>query len=616
MATTVPTLAAAARIVRPHTAVRAANSLFLAVWFGLIAGLIEYVVCWSQVRLGGRTLLYVLLPHAPWMTVVDGLILFGAPGLVLQIMARRRPSLFPPRVAAFTFGCLLPYALRDVIFVKSWYGSLILGLGLGTVAARGAGHLHALARRTLWGVAAAASVLAVGVYGTSALAEMREARQSGRLAPGAPNVLLITLDTVRAASLSLYGYERPTSPHLEELARRGVCFDRAIAPASWTLPSHATLFTGHHPFELFHDLSRMNFDPWELPMDRTYPTLAERLGAQGYRTGGFAANRFFCDRVYGLARGFAHYQEYRVSPQQILSSAFLTRTLAGSVLHAVDPRWRLGRLDGAAINTEFLGWLDEEPSRPFFAFLNYLDAHDPYLPPPAYAARFSARQKQPAEIFPAGQTSFYPSTAARFRDEYDASIAALDDHIGRLFAELDRRHLLEQTLVILTSDHGEHLGEHNQYFHGQTLYMPVIHVPLILIFPPRVPARVRVKRPAALRDVPATVVDCLGLEESAPFPGTSLCRLWGTPASSAAEPAFSNLDMGFRQLNARAIRLRSLVDDRYHYIESVRSGETEIYDLEHDPQEKNNLIRSAEAQAATNRFRDYLRRHFDGKAAP
>ncbi len=137
-----------------------------------------------------------------------------------------------------------------------------------------------------------------------------------------PNVLLITLDTVRAANLSLYGYSRQTTPNLDRFAKRGVVFDKAFATAPWTLPSHASLFTGRWPHELSTD--------YTVPLDGTHPTLAEYLSRQGYRTAGFVANLGYCSFGTGLARGFEHYEDYRRSLGQIASSSTLVRKVANN----------------------------------------------------------------------------------------------------------------------------------------------------------------------------------------------------------------------------------------------------------------------------------------------
>ena len=199
------------------------------------------------------------------------------------------------------------------------------------------------------------------------------------------------LDTVAAEHLSLHGYKRPTSPTIDELAARGIRFDRAQATSSWTLPSHASMFTGRWP----HELSA----GWLTPLDGTYPTLAEFLGSRGYATAGFVANYSYCASDSGLARGFAAYQDY-IFPRltAFKTAALVDRSVDGlqAVERFLEDRldidifegagerlWRLfnaDRKEAAVVNREFLDWLSRrrQPERPFFAFLNYFDAHSPY----------------------------------------------------------------------------------------------------------------------------------------------------------------------------------------------------------------------------------------------
>ena len=221
---------------------------------------------------------------------------------------------------------------------------------------------------------------------------------SGRIAcPGppagaaarGPNVLLIVLDTVRASSLSLYGYARDTTPQLTRWARRGVRFDWAVAPACWTFPSHCCFFTGRWPYELNSH--------WQLVLNTPHPTLAEFLAARGYLTAGFVANTSYCSYETGLDRGFAHYEDYPLSPRTILGSTAVGRWITQNVLSYRDfygRKWiQYQSRDAGGINRAFLDWLSRQRrgERPFFAFLNYLDAHEPFLVPGEHTPRFGLR---------------------------------------------------------------------------------------------------------------------------------------------------------------------------------------------------------------------------------
>ena len=219
--------------------------------------------------------------------------------------------------------------------------------------------------------------------------------------PASPNLLLVVLDTVAATHLNLHGYGRATSTTLLEFAERGICFNSARATSSWTLPSHATIFTGRW----MHELSV----GWLNPLDKSHSTLAEFLSTKGYATAGFVANTVYCARDSGLSRGFNYYQDYIFPGLTVFKLAIvIKRTLAGlksfieliedhgelaPVRRYLEKLWALftsDRKGAAVLNREFLRWLARrtQPERPFFVFLNYADAHTPYQLPPQRMRRF------------------------------------------------------------------------------------------------------------------------------------------------------------------------------------------------------------------------------------
>jgi arylsulfatase A-like enzyme len=268
---------------------------------------------------------------------------------------------------------------------------------------------------------------------------------------GSPNVLLIVLDTVAAGHLGLYGYNRPTSTTLLELAERGIRFDSARAASSWTLTSHATIFTGRW----LHELSV----GWLNPLDGTYPTLAEFLGAKGYATAGFVANTVYCASDSGLSRGFAHYQDYIFPELTVFKMAIvIKRVLVGlqSFIELVEDRGELAparrnlnklsalfssdRKGAAMLNRELLHWLAQrtQPERPFFVFLNYADAHTPYQFPPERMHRFGvepidSRRRALIEHWGDLDKTRVPARdLAMIVDAYDDCIADLDEQLGML----------------------------------------------------------------------------------------------------------------------------------------------------------------------------------------
>ena len=269
----------------------------------------------------------------------------------------------------------------------------------------------------------------------------------------------------------------------------------------------------------------------------SFPTLAEFLARHGYATAGFVANTYYCNARYGLDRGFARYEDFHenqsISLFEAVRCTSLGKCLLGLMGYSMDfaPAEKNSRKTAATMNQDALRWLAQRPSgRPFFLFLNYYDAHAPFVPPEEATKRFGlcalprseqvkmlkrARQldqeKGSSRIADAERARLQRQAIEILVDGYDSSIAYLDDQIGRLFDELRRRGLLENTLVIVTSDHGEHIQERGFTGHGLSLYRRELHVPLLVFPPPVEPDRRVVAEPVNLRELPATVIDLLGL---------------------------------------------------------------------------------------------------------
>ena len=493
--------------------------------------------------------------------------------------------------------------------------SLACGLLAGGVAVQAGPWVEARLRRSWYRVHWGAGALAVVVILLLGQAVSREvyagylAKYRPLLLPSqAPNILLIVLDTVRADHLSLHGYGRDTTPNLARLAEQGVRFDRARTAAPWTLPSHATLFTGRWPHEL--DVERLG------RLNTTSTTLSEFLGARGYSTAGFVANQFFCGHESGLARGFDTYKDFPVNAAEILRASSLGWMIARVAARVGGELgwWFKGdsagtvsldftRKDARAVNREFLDWLASHGERPFFAFLNYFDAHDPYLTPRGATSQCAAVPMSCAEFAmlrdwqKLNKQSLPPHDLQLARDAYDNCIASLDHDLGVLMHELQRRGVLEKTLLILTSDHGEQFGEHGNYGHGFSLYEPEVHVPLLIVSPGRIPRGRVVGAAVSLRDVPATVIDVLGLESDSPFPGTSLATAWREGPAQNSDPSVVPLSelaaqiedvLGPRNKATFDGPIRAIVCERNVYIRHG-SGAEELYNLDADPAESDNI---------------------------
>ncbi len=563
-----------------------AGVLQLAAWFGLLTGFGELALLGIR-----RFLLHRFLfvgRDIIWMVPVADAVLFVVLGVGFLLLRRATSGrVTPVHLAGFltALGCftlLLHYGPLHRV------AALALAVGTGVQAAR-VWRRHPpramqLVRRTL-PLFAGLVVISAGIRGGTALWQQREAQgMSSKGGEGRINVLLIVLDTVRAWSMSAYGYSRPTTPELERWAVGGVRFARAFSTAPWTLPSHASMFTGRWPHQLSAD--------WLVPLDRKPPVLAEYFRDRGYLTAGFVANTLYCSYETGLARGFQQYQDYRVTLGDVMLSSSLAKFLMGDR----DLWHRLKRKDAAQVDREFLEWLDRRPKGvPFFAFLNYFDAHDPYQPPAPYDTWFDStgrseylrmvRAATPARLWPA------PAVTGA-RNGYDGALAYLDVQVADLFAALKQRGLTENTLVVVVSDHGEEFGEHGVYFHGNSLYRASLQVPLMLVLPGRVPAGVVIDHPVSLRDLAATIVNLAAPEAASVFPGKSLARFWGS--DTAAEPAdslLSELNYTARlPANTPISRgpMKSLILGNSRLIRNG-DGVNELFDLDQDTLEVRNL---------------------------
>jgi arylsulfatase A-like enzyme len=605
--------------------------LRVASWIGLVAGGLDLGVMILQKRLMGGDFIR-LSGHFGWIipAAVGVIVLLPGMALALFAWARRRAVRLGWIVGLLSFVGFLELCARLPV---AFSASLVLSAGLAVQSARlvgprGAAFL-ALVRRTLPLLIGTLLAIALLTFGGRAWAEYRALVSLPPPSGNARNVLLVVWDAVRAENLSLHGYARRTSPGLEQFAKRGVRFERAFATAPWTLPSHGSFFTGRWPHELSAD--------WRVPLDDAYPTLAEYLGAHGYDTAGFVANLDYCSRETGLSRGFAHYEDYPIELRDVFTrytglgrrvdsltpASAIDRLLKGhwGDRYDVIPRSQEHAKDAASIDRSFLDWLSWQRTRdrPFFAFLNYNDAQSPYEVPDRSLPGFGLRPVSYADRLILRSWDTLDKTKLSYHhvqiaiDVYDESISYLDRRLGILIEELKRRRVLDETLVIVVSDHGEHLGEHLLFLHGCSLYRQLVGVPLVIVDPRGAPAGRVVVEPASLRDIPATVVDLLGLARAAPFPGRSLARYWAgneLPALGESEPILMeagtppSLTNQGREPVAKG-PMKALAGEGMHYIHTA-DGVEELYLLHSDPAERTNLAALPFAKGALERFRARL----------
>jgi arylsulfatase A-like enzyme len=598
----------------PSLRARPATVLVLAVWIGLIAGFLDLGLMVAKKRwIDGD--FYRLSEHFAWIIPAGVTVLVLVPGMALALVARLRHGQVSLHATA---GLLVFVGLLDLSarLPLNFPAGVLLSGGLAVqcsrrVKAQGRALLR-IARRTAPVIFGVWLAILLGSVGGRIWSDYRARTTLPPSPAGARNVLLIVWDTVRVGNLSLHGYGRPTTPHLERFAARGVRFDHAFATAPWTLPSHASFFTGYWPHELKVD--------WTLPLDTTHLTLAEYLAHHGYDTAGFVANLDYCARETGLSRGFAHYEDFPLTLWEVFTRyvglghridldiwicAFneLLEKHSRSPYRLPEPT-RSHAKRGADINRAFLDWLTWQQSRrrPFFAFLNLNDAHTPYEVPDRSATPFGLRpaschDRTTLRRWNDLDKMLLPAVSVQMGiDVYDDSIAYLDRQLGLLLDELARRGVLDETLVIVVSDHGEHLGDHLLFFHGCSLYRQLVEVPLVLVEPGRVPAGRIVAQPVSLRDLPTTVVDLLGLGRDAPFPGQSLARFWDPdPAAQALSAETLLMETGKPLLLTNQGRepvakgsMQSLITSEMHYIRSA-DGTEELYSLKSDPEERTNL---------------------------
>jgi arylsulfatase A-like enzyme/Tfp pilus assembly protein PilF len=352
--------------------------------------------------------------------------------------------------------------------------------------------------------------------------------------PAGLNVVVITLDTTRADRLGCYGFTGVETPHIDALAREGVVFERATATVPLTFPSHSSIFTGlippHHGVR----------DNGGFFLDAKQTTMAERFHSAGYATGAFVG-AWVLESKWGLAQGFDRYSDkFDLSKFKVLSLGTVQKP-------------------GNEVVDDALAWLDTVRSRRFFAWVHLYDPHTPYDPPEPYASRYRA---QP----------------------YLGEIAFTDEQVGRLLSWLDTNGLKERTLVVLTADHGESLGEHGETTHSFFIYEATTHVPLVIRTPWGFKGR-SASRVSSV-DILPTVLDLTGLAPQPGIDGRSLARAVMDPAAALGHEAYS--ETYYTRFHYGWQQLRSLRDDTHTFIDAPRP---ELYDLTKDPDEKTNLYK-------------------------
>lgn len=556
-----------------------------ALWFGMLMGLGEAAIFFGWQAAGDE--MYVTADIVWAAVLFDTIVCLLAAAAVVGLArlwsgVRAHAGVI---LAFLLFASWVAVGLHDRVY--TWVlPVLAAGLAVATMRWLGAeGRLQRITRGTL----PALLLLGVGASLAVPLAESWSLRKAKAALPTpvseAPNVLILLIDTFRADHSSAYGYERETTPRIDELAREGMLFEEAYATSSYTLASHASLLTGLYPHE--HGAQ------WDVPLgfhECDCATLGGALQERGYVTAGFSANPFWFTEEHGFGRGFLEFDGYFHS----LWDAFHRTAFGRAVEQMILPR--LGYLDIPArkqadfVNGRVLDWIDDRGDRPFFGFVNYFDIHDPYLPPEPYRSRFAGK--------PVGgiinwringlDPQLEPSVIQDEMDAYDGAITYVDEQIGLLVDALEDRGVLDNTILVVTSDHGEEFGEHGHVLHGHSLYRQSIHVPLVLWNPDRIPGGVRISTPVSNAATPSTVMD-LVTGERGPFPWPSLMTAEGDSVDST--PALAELVLkpwGPESFPTFHGAMQSIADGRWHYIRHEVFG-PELYDVEADPEEQDDL---------------------------
>ena len=419
---------------------------------------------------------------------------------------------------------------------------------------------------------------------------------------GRPNVILISCDTVRADHMSTYGYSFDTTPNLRRLTKGAVLYRNSYSSGDMTLSSQAAIFTGLYPIR--HGAHYGDRNPAGRPLEQSRTTLAEILSSHGYLTAAVVANPGFLSPGFGLAQGF-HYYDHR-SAVPFLSyrnrEHATVRQLASMLLTHFSTPWEFDQICRRAgdINDEVYRQLSrlKESRKPFFLFINYMDAHWPYIPPAPFHKRFPGidesftlrRYFKLLDRVLAEKATVSQAERRHLLSQYDGAIAYIDFEIDRLLSRLRAMNLYEDTLIVITSDHGEAFGRRNLMEHGVSTYQDQVYVPLIIKFPQgRAETRwhgTTREEPVGGIDLMPSILDTVGVDVPKGLDGRSLLR----PEVASDRLVYSeSYPRGSLKKYPRFRRIeRSAVSGRWKLISST-SGKCELYDLRADPREERNV---------------------------
>lgn len=443
-----------------------------------------------------------------------------------------------------------------------------------------------------------------------------------------PNIILITLDTLRADHLSCYGYNRKTSPFIDKIANEGILFNECISPSSWTLPSHASIFTGLYPSEhgAIHSALQRN----KSKLDKSFTTLAEIMEKNGYLTAGFIGGPYLSSE-FGLSQGFEYYNDILIPSDMtfVINKLTFTDILITAFKKFINPRKisevleyyisdianyiynehfskKLLDINGwkkkaDEINSVALPWIEKNKDSRFFLFINYFDTHTPYKLPIGFDNLFDRGYKGklkglPGELYSISSHAYSP-TDDDFKyliSLYDSQICFLDMNIRKLFEKLDSCKINNDTIVIITSDHGESFGEHGLVNHGFSLYDDNIRVPLILWGLDKIGGSRKINTQTSTVDILPTILDITNIPIPNNIHGKSLLRLISDDHGFERPVVLSEIfdDIAVHRFGDEFKRdLKSFRSKEWKYISSS-NGKNELYNLINDKKEIDNIIKS------------------------
>jgi len=491
-------------------------------------------------------------------------------------------------------------ALSQRIVIWGYIAAVVIASwAIGRLSNRGAGFYARPLMALAW-----LALAALAVFGLTFLLDQKPLVSPAFLAGApqhatGPNIILIVLDTVRADHLSIYGYPEATTPRLSRFAGDATLYTQSIAASDMTLSTHASIFTGLYPSR--HGARLVPDHNWGLPLAGGIPTMAEVLARNGYTTMAAIANYGYLSQPFGLARGFQYYDTRAAVPFLGQTRSYLLRARLRNVLRHLVPLAESECVTRTAeeMNRAGLELIDRAGKQGgrFFLFLNYMDAHWPYLPPAPFDSRFPGRgdpitTEQFTDIEVGvlnGSRRLDERVKRHLISQYDGAIGYLDEQLDRLFTELKRRGIYDESLIIVTSDHGEAFGDRNLIQHGTSTYQDQVHVPLLVKYPGP-PRGAVVNTPVSSVDLMPTILTAAAIPLPKGLEGQSLDKITEDDSRVVLAETFPNAH--FVELAPRFRRIeRAAVSGSRKLIVST-AGKRELYDLASDPRETTNLYRT------------------------